>query len=198
MVASADGQTPYPKAACVTVELDSNHLLRVGGLVGRLHLHESTLAEKRNMAHVNSSIDPATISMEAPDQALFSMDDPVHMTHANCAPGGGMAVARHDNILSVTQQDDSATDEWPPLHNATFGVGDNNFNISATDHVRSECIPGYTGMNGKEYGEDLESATAAQTDENDAQRVQPKQVVKESCTNNIVPFLKPKVFRSQN
>lgn len=182
----------------MSVELDHNHFLRVGGLVGRLHFHESTLAEKKNMAHVNSSIDPATISMEAPDQALFSMDDPVHMTHANHAPGGGMAVARHDNILSVTQQDNSATDERLPLHNATFGVGGNSHNISATDDHSNECIQVYTGMTGKKCGEDQESATAAQTDENDAERVQPKQVVKESCTNNIVPFLKPRVFHSQN
>lgn len=83
----------------------------------RLHFDESTLAEKKNVANVSSSIDPANMTMDLPDAALFSMDDPTPSTDdPKLAPGGVLEVARNENVLFADQQSSlKKTDESDDL-----------------------------------------------------------------------------------
>ena len=67
-------------------------------------MNETVLAEKKAAAVANSSLDVAALSMDTPDQALFSMDDPNLKPNADLAPGGVMVVSHDDNMITAQQQ----------------------------------------------------------------------------------------------
>ena len=163
----------------------------------RLHLHESVLAEKKSVAHVGSSIDPASMSMELPDQALFSMDQPAPVDHPKLAPGGVMSIARDDNALSA-QQEGPVSDDWTPLRNAIFDAGETGKQTNAMNDRTNECTTDGNDVKAKKEVKALESASAAEPDENHHnEHVQPQIEAKEPSKNNVVPFFRPKVPRSQ-
>ena len=63
------------------------------------------MAEKKHVATVTSSIDPACVNMDLPDAALFSLDDPAKSTDdPQLAPGGVLEVSMNDNMLAAEQQ----------------------------------------------------------------------------------------------
>ena len=164
----------------------------------RLHLHESVLAEKKSVAHVDSRIDPASMSMESPDQALFSMDHPGPMDPPKLAPGGVMSVARDDNALSAAQQEGPVSDDWTLLRNAIFDAGETGKQTNAMNDRTNECTTDGNDVKAKKEVKALESASAAERDENDHnEHVQPQIEAKEPSKNNVVPFFRPKVPRSQ-
>ena len=161
----------------------------------RLHLDEFVLAEKKHVANVNNSIDPATLSMASPDQALFSMDDPGSMEDFMPAAGGVMMLARDDNTLSAAQQQDEVTEDWGILRNAILGTHENSVNIQATNDATNKCAD--SDVPGRREGEVQKSAAAVECDENDVKHMHPKRAVEGSTKGNIVPFSRFKVPHSQ-
>ncbi len=163
----------------------------------RLHLHESVLAEKKSVAHVGSSIDPASMSMELPDQALFSMDQPAPVDHPKLAPGGVMSIARDDNALSA-QQEGPVSDDWTPLRKAIFDAGETGKHMNAMNDRTNECTTDGNDVKTQKEVKAIKSANAAEPDENDHnEHIQPQIEAKGPSRNNVVPFFRPKVPRSQ-
>ena len=164
----------------------------------RLHLHESVLAEKKSVAHVDSSIDPASMSMESPDQALFSMDHPAPVDHPKLAPGGVMSIARDDNALSAAQQEGPVRDDWTPLRKAIFDAGETGKHVNAMNDRTNECTTDENDVKTVKEVKAIKSANAAEPDENDHnEHIQPQIEAKGPSRNNVVPFFRPKVPRSQ-
>ena len=166
----------------------------------RLHLHEAVLAEKKSVAHVDSSIDPASMSMESPDQALFSMDHPA-VDHPKLAPGGVMSIARDDNALSAAQQEGPVSDDWSPLRKAIFDAGETGKHMNAMNDRTNECntyASRGTDVKTQKEVKAIQSAIAAEPDENyHNEHGQPQTEAKGPSKNNVVPFFRPKVPRSQ-
>lgn len=164
----------------------------------RLHLNESVLAEKKSVAHVDSSIDPASMSMGSPDQALFSMDHPAPVDHPKLAPGGVMSIARDDNALSAAQQEGPVIDDLTPLRKAIFDAGEIGKHMNAMNDRTNESTTDGHDVNTKTEVKAFQSACVAEPDENDHnEHVQPQIQAKRPSRNNIVPFFRPKVPRSQ-
>ena len=163
----------------------------------RLHLPESVLAQKKSVAHVDSSIDPASMSMELPDQALFSMDHPAP-DHPKLAPGGVMSIARDDNALSAAQQEGPVSDDWTPLRKAIFDAGETGKHVNAMNDRTNECTTDGNDVKTQKEVKARQSANAAEPDENDHnEHVQRQIEAKGPSRNNVVPFFRPKVPRSQ-
>lgn len=81
------------------------------------------MAEKKQVATVTSSIDPACVNMDLPDAALFSFDDPAKSTDdPQLAPGGVLEVSMNDNVLAAEQQNHAPEMEnihdWDSLRQA--------------------------------------------------------------------------------
>ncbi|KAA6419145.1 MAG: hypothetical protein FRX49_10885 [Trebouxia sp. A1-2] len=164
----------------------------------KLHLNESVLAEKKSVAHVDSSIDPASMSMGSPDQALFSMDHPAPVDHPKLAPGGVMSIARDDNALSAAQQEGPVIDDLTPLRKAIFDAGEIGKHMNAMNDRTNESTTDGHDVNTKTEVKAFQSACVAEPDENDHnEHVQPQIQAKRPSRNNIVPFFRPKVPRSQ-
>ena len=164
----------------------------------RLHLHESVLAEKKSVAHVDSSIDPASMSMESPDQALFSMDHPAPVAHPKLAPGGVMSIARDDNALSAAQQEGPVSDDWSPLRKAIFDAGETGKHMNAMNDRTNERTQDGNDVKAKKEAKAMQSASAAEPDENDHnEHGQPQIEANVPSKNNVVPFFRPRVPRSQ-
>lgn len=164
----------------------------------KLHLHESVLAEKKSVAHVDSSIDPASMSMELPDQALFSMDHPAPVAHPKLSPGGVMSIARDDNALSAAQQEDPVSDDWSPLRKAIFDAGEPGKHMNAMNDRTNERTQEGNDVKAKKEAKAMQSASAAEPDENDhSEHVQPQIEANVPSKNNVVPFFRPRVPRSQ-
>ncbi|KAL0024896.1 hypothetical protein WJX77_000787 [Trebouxia sp. C0004] len=162
----------------------------------KLHLHESVLAEKKTVAHVDSRIDPASMSMELPDQALFSMDHPGPVDHPKLAPGGVMSIARADNALSAAQQEGPFRDDWTPLRKAIFDAGETGKHVNAMSDRTNKCTTDGKDVTAKKEVKALKSASAAEPDENGHNElVQPQIEAKGPSKNNVVPFFRPKVPR---
>lgn len=79
-------------------------MYKLGCLFCRLHLDEQILAEKKQ-GLATSSLDPAAMSMEAADEALFTPDDIVHSAFPNA---GGVLAASRDRNTMLVQQDKAA------------------------------------------------------------------------------------------
>ena len=164
----------------------------------RLHLHESVLAEKKSVAHVDSSIDPASMSMESPDQALFSMDHPAPMDHPRLAPGGVMSIARDDNALSAAQLEGPVSGDWTPVRKAIFDAGETGKHMKAMNDRTNECTTDGNDVKTQKEVKAIKSANAAEADENDHNEdIQPQIEAKAPSRNKVVPFFRPKVPRSQ-
>lgn len=161
----------------------------------KLHLHEWVLAEKKSVALVDSSIDPASMSMELPDQALFSMDHPGPVDHPKLAPGGVMSVGRDDNALSAAQQEGPVSDDWTPLRKAIFAAGETGKQMKVMNDRTNECTTDENDVKAEKEVKAIQSASAAQPDEN--AHNEPQIEAKGPSKNNVVPFFRPKVPRSQ-
>lgn len=91
----------------------------------KLHMDEAVLAEKKAAALANSSLDVATLeSMDNPDQALFSMDDP--KPNAHVTPGGSMVVSHDDNSMTAQQETVKIADDSSATHAAVNASDDNS------------------------------------------------------------------------
>ncbi len=178
----------------VTPRADTHRLF----LESRLHLHESVLAEKKSVAHVDSSVDPASMSMESPDQALFSMDHPAPMDHPRLAPGGVMSIARDDNALSAAQLEGPVSGDWTPVRKAIFDAGETGKHMKAMNDRTNECTTDGNDVKTQKEVKAIKSANAAEADENDHNEdIQPQIEAKAPSRNKVVPFFRPKVPRSQ-
>ena len=89
-------------------------------------MDDSVLAEKKAAAIANSSLDLAALeSIDNPDQALFSMDDPYLRPVTNPAPGGSMVVSHDDNSMSAQQEIVKCADQSSASCDA-FNASDDN------------------------------------------------------------------------
>ena len=90
-------------------------------------MDESELQEKKAAAIANSSLDLATLeSMDKPDQALFSMDDPDWKSITNPAPGGSMIVTHDGHSMTAQQEIVKSADESSASYNAANASNDNS------------------------------------------------------------------------
>lgn len=107
------------------------------------------MAEKKNVANVTSSIDPACVNMDLPDAALFSLDEPAKSTDdPQLAPGGVLEVSMNDNMLAAEQQSHAPEMEdihdWDSLRQAiVHEISPDNMSKAENDEVKA-------GASGKE------------------------------------------------
>ena len=150
----------------------------------RLHYDESLLAEKKNNVSVSSSLDPASMTMDLPDAALFSMDDPkISSIDPKLSAGGVMEVSLDDNMLLAEQ------------HSSSKKMNSNSgSDVLDTKDKRKE---------GTEAGEDmgvpaLDKAADISTTAEDKNRSQEESSVsvRTPPRNNVVPFRRQQVPRS--
>lgn len=109
------------------------------------------MAEKKQVATVTSSIDPACVNMDLPDAALFSLDDPAKSTDdPQLAPGGVLEVSMNDNMLAAEQQNHAPETEnihdWDSLRQAiVHEISSDNTSKAEIDEVKVGDI-GEEGM----------------------------------------------------
>ncbi len=123
------------------------------------------------------------------------MDDPGLMDGFRPAPGGVMELARGDNTLSASQQEDRATDDWEQLRNAIYGANENNVTINTMNDSNNKRVTAGNDMKGQKVGDACKAVGAAECDENASKHMQGKHDL--GSKSNVVPFVRPKVTRPQ-
>ena len=153
----------------------------------RLHLDESTLIEKKNAARVTSSIDLAQLSMDLPDQAVFSMDDPSSKHGTKPAAGGVMEVVKDDNMIMASQATAEANQSSTSVHSASRALtnGSNSTDSCSNDENEILHTPHNKPKKDRIYGRDRADATFSKIDANEPNK------------GNIVPFARFKMPHSQ-
>lgn len=165
MMAYAYHQTQAPSLVGIPTNPENDRRLAralssVDDNKNKLHLDEQFLTDRRNSL-ATSSLDPASMSMEAADTQLFVPGDMRLTEGMQCAPGAVMIIAR-DTTAMLVQQD-------------TYN---NNYPGSSEDSV-NKPVP--CGKN--------ESDAKASTDGNEKQDSHASAEMQSTAQNNIVPFL---------
>ena len=159
----------------------------------RLHFDESSLAEKKIVANVSSSIDPTNMIMDLPDAALFSMDVPSSSTDdPKLAPGGVLEVSRNENVLFADQQTSFKkthdNDDLALLRQAVVGgIGNENSDGATNDGIKD----------GKGMSRDslVKSAADKAGDETKVLQDESRTGTQGRPKNNVVPFKRQKAPR---
>lgn len=162
----------------------------------RLHFDESALAEKKNVAIVSTSIDPACMNMDLPDAALFSIDDPAKFTDdSKLAPGGVLEVSMNDNMLAAEQQnhaDMEAIDDWDSLRQAIVSeVSTDNMSKATNNEVKAGDVD-FEGMT--DAALEKSAAKSAADDDKLLQNASGNDV-QGSPKGNVLPFKRQKAPR---
>lgn len=156
----------------------------------RLHFDESAIAEKKNVANVTSSIDPACVNMDLPDAALFSWDDPAKATDdPQLSPGGALEVSLNDNMLAAEQQNQAPemeiTLDWDSLRQAIVDVtSPDNMSKTEIDEVKA----GDTGKEGMTDAALQKSAVEKAAQSNNVLQDASAADLQASPKGNVVPF----------
>ena len=170
-----------------------------GCVMCRLHFDESTLAEKKNIANVSSSIDPANMTMDLPDAALFSMDDPGASTDdPKLAPGGVLEVFRNDNMLFADQQSShKKTNDNDDLVHLRKAIEDGVVTESSHGAMNDGMKDGKGMKDGEGMNKDslLTSAANKAADDNKMLQDDSRAGSQGPPKNNVVPFKRQKAPR---